>query len=133
MTRAILVLLEDERLISTTEFNGDGYLEGYGKEYLAILEESKDTMVFESLVTDFRNKYFKHYEEDLFYPEKRKEFYKANDVNIVSMSDYEYWKNNSTTNQRIVDREGELIILKPKEIVVFYFGRLYLKTFEREV
>lgn len=134
-TRGTIYLITDKYIMSTLEFNGDMYKDGYGGEIMEELEYVKSLKDFRKTITNFNNRNHQ-YNEDLFYPVQKKAFLtKKGTEYIIEMtddnyftkffSDWTFWKNIS--NEKIIistrNEYHKNIELKPKEQIAINFGR----------
>lgn len=128
--------------MSTLEFNGDMYQDGYGGEIMEDLLDVHCLKDFRKIMTEFNDRNHQ-YNQRLFYPNHRKNFLTKKETiwgrkNTIEMtdenyfkdffSDWTFWKNVSNEtiiistrdNQEEQDNPG--IELKPKEQVAINFG-----------
>lgn len=120
--------------MSTLEFNGDMYQDGYGGEIMEDLLDVHCLKDFRKVITEFNDRNHQ-YNEKLFYPNHRKDFLiKKGNKHIVEMtdenyfkeffSDWTFWRNVSSETISISTRNEyhKNIELKPKEQVAINFG-----------
>ncbi len=127
MTRGKMVLLSDDTVISTIEFNGDMYPSGNGGIAYKALEKVKSEEDLRKAAMKLNERY--GYNEPLVWSWKY-----ADDLLDMStgyfdkwFSDYLYIKNGGDQSACIVERNGDEFELKPGEVVVLNFGRVVPK------
>ena len=143
MTRATIYAVTDKEVISSTEFNGDGYPTGYGIFYIEMLEKIKGVNDFITIVQTFNNNIF-NYGGKVIYYENRKKFFNVKGLMDMCgvgkkgyfdlyFSDWIFIKNLTDKpfgiKTREIDSDGkgappELIILHPMEQVALNFGSI---------
>ncbi len=129
MTRGQIVIITDECVYTTTEFNGDMYVEehGHGFEVLKELKKIKSVEDYEAFVEDFNAEHFE-YNEELVY-QKRGDFKEILDMSKDYFgdwfSDYLYIKNLSSEPKEITLNYGKTLLLDPNRLMVLNFGNLF--------
>lgn len=88
MTRGTFYLITDEKVLESTEFNGDMYMSGLGKEAKERLSEVKNEKEFTAMVGKFNEEHYS-YDEKLIY-EKDNMFDDGNKKYIDFTTDYFY-------------------------------------------
>ena len=141
MTRGRFVVITDDGVFTSCEFNGDmGYTQAYGKEVVKGLRKVKNLETFSNEIRKFNDRNFQMEddgESNIFSCSSPIVFSKE-DYYKKWFSDYLYIKNISNKPQKIVTRKPEDsfdrrlppesfndIVLSPKEIGIFTFGRYY--------
>lgn len=122
MTRGqIAIITPEDRILTSTEFNGDMYYEGHGKDVFDELECVKTAKEYEELVTRFNDENFS-YDEELFY-NMPQDFLNMRDNYFGKwFSDYVYIKNLSGKPVVFTDADGKKIQLDTDTTAVFNFG-----------
>jgi hypothetical protein len=129
-TRATLYAVTDKDVVSSVEFNGDGYPEGYGVFYIHLLEKARDLDDFIQMVQEFQQCYFRrHSDSDLFSFNKRSKYFKKGFMTMKKdeyfdnyYSDWIFIKNLSKKAFGIVTRDGNLKVLNTGEQIALHFG-----------
>lgn len=125
MTRGTLVLIMNNAIISSCEFNGDMYPDGHGKVVYDLLKEVKSKEDFEKVVKDFNDECFQ-YKDNLFYKKDLKWFEQAKSLSHAYydnwFSDWLFFKNISDDSVIITDCNGKKIEIQPDGVYAFNFG-----------
>lgn len=139
MTRGQIVLLDNDGLYTSIEFNGEMHMNNYGKEVIDGLNAVKNRKDYEVLINEFNAKNFQYEgplleqlvstddegsdsEIDYYFDMSEYYFEKWN-------SDYLYIKNISCLKQKIRARDADCDIwLEPGQIIVLNFGRFINDT-----
>ena len=130
MTRGTLVLINEDGVYYSTQFNGDMYPEGHGDEAVEMLAAVKSEQDFKNVIYRFNRRNFRYNEVELgpyFDGKPEKAFADmATDYYRTWNSDYLYIKNISKKDVDIPIRlEGEktsTYSIKINEIIRLYFG-----------
>lgn len=136
MTRFQIVGIFEDKICTSTEFNGDGYFTGHGHEICSKFSEIKTEKGYVGLVS-LINRTFR-YERPLIYnniEEQDLDFYnyaEGTDYYSVWFSDYLYIKNFTKEDKVIFDDKGTKIIIHPQGWVTLNFGELYVPRKEDE-
>ena len=136
MTRGqIAIITPDDKLITSTEFNGDMYYdgEGHGKEVVETLESIETEEEYREFVNDFNGRNFRYTDRELFYDCDDSFYDMSTDYFGKWFSDYVYIKNLSDKDVVFTDSDKQKIVLEPDEIMAFNFGRFYASDAERKV
>lgn len=121
MTRGNFVLITDDRILVSCQFNGDMYPEGNGTAAYALLEKTGSEERFEAAVEAFRAMYFPEYEDTDIHEVPDLDF--SDDYYKRFNSDYLYIKNIGSNEARIRARTtGDVANIAPAEIQVWYYG-----------
>lgn len=132
MTRGKLVLITNNEVLVTTEFNGDMYPDGHGADVFNRLVNVNTTTDFLTTATDFNEKNF-NYPEDIVYEETKEWLAKRLDFgkdyfdlqNDGWFSDWIYIKNISEQPVEFIMADSrEVIKVMPNEVRAFNFGNL---------
>lgn len=135
MTRFRIIGIFEDKICTSTEFNGDGYFTGNGEEVCKGFEKAKDFQDYVDLVEEINGNGF-NYEEDLIYNDVKEEeldFYElAQNSSYYSVwfSDYLYIKNFKNEDVKIKDENGLEITIKPQGYTTLCFGEYYEPTKE---
>lgn len=128
MTRGKFVVITDDKVLSTFEFNGDMYYDGYGHgpEVIERLGRvnNKDDLNKEVREFNENNHKYEMDDGDTFF-EAQNPINFSDDYFGYWFSDYLYIKNLASTEKVIKDRDGNDLTILPNQIMVFDFGRLY--------
>lgn len=128
MTRGKFVVITDDKVLSTFEFNGDMYYDGqgHGPEVIERLGRvnNKDDLNKEVREFNENNHQYKMDDGDTFF-EAQNPIDFSDDYFGYWFSDYLYIKNLASTEKVIKDRDGNDLTILPNQIMVFDFGRLY--------
>lgn len=125
MTRGQLAIITNEKVITSCEYNGDMYWEGYGKDAVKCLKPVIDFETYKKARNVFNEIWHCTYNE-------KDECYDMN-LNTLDFSknyfdnwfsDYIYIKNITEDSVEIIDRDKKSFNLKPGKIAVINFGRL---------
>lgn len=134
-TRGTAFLLLKERVLETTEFNGDMYPSWHGDNFFKGVNESENEKDFVDFIKEFNDENF-GYEEDLIYATRNSEFYDdiKDDVLVINFnnayferffSDWIFFKNLSGKAVKFIVKGDRREILIPNEgSYRFYFGRV---------
>lgn len=126
MTRFKIIGIFTNFICTSTEFNGDGYFEGWGNE---VCKEFKMGTAYTDIVKMVNESF--GYNEQLTFDdveESELDFYTLKDEHKyyeVWFSDYLYIKNFSKEDITIRDENGTNIIIHPNGWVTLNFGELY--------
>lgn len=150
MTRATLYVIlntgNGQRIISSCEFNGDGYFDnGHGTTHIAALERIKSVTEFEDYINKFNALFFKYENGGKVYKERQGAFIKKTGNGIfidlkkskykfvredgksvshsVFSSDWQFFKNFTDKVIGLKTKDGQLYILKQGEQVALNYGR----------
>lgn len=128
MTRGkIVVILDGKVMLISTEFNGDMYYDGHGKDVIESLKDINTVEEYEEFIKEFNKNNF-GYEEKLIYKVEGDEYEDylsmVDDYYCKWFSDYIYIKNLSSETEKFLDRDESMCTLEQNEIGVFYFGRI---------
>lgn len=123
MTRGQFVVITNDSVINSCEFNGDMYYDCYGKEVIERLARVKTIDDLLKEVKDFNNKNFQYDESDAFiFNNKGTDIDFSKDYIGDWFSDYLYVKNISDEIKVIKDANGKPRVIEKDEIRIFYFG-----------
>jgi len=135
MTRGTFILLENERIQKSVEFNGDMYPGGHYEEAVELLDTVFTTEDFKEIVKKFNSNNHQYGDKLILDYETYSDsnFYGINyelinfDENYFEcfFSDYLYLRNISNRNFRIILASDfkDIVILPPNKTMVFNFGR----------
>lgn len=125
MTRGTLAIVSNDGLYISTEFNGDMYLSGNGKDAIKCLETVDDIEDFDPAIREFNESHHKYDDEEMTCKiyDSSKYLDMSKDYFDTWFSDYVFIKNISDEQIIITERKGDLVKINPKEIVVFNFGK----------
>lgn len=126
MTRGrIVVILNGEVMLVSTEFNGDMYYEGHGEDIINAFAEIEDEDQYREFVKQFNDDNFE-YNERLVYKISNEIYERYLNMSVGYFdnwfSDYIYVKNLSDETVEFITNKEYKYILKPNKIGVFYFG-----------
>lgn len=139
----IFIITKDEKneflVHKSTEFNGGMGLDCYGKTIYEMLKKLNNPLLFDKMIRDFDNKFFKYNDEVMTYIadsqgkpyinennkpyfeysqiENQFKFFGDDDGNYIYTSDSNYIKNLTNENIKIVCCNGNYI-LKPNQILI---------------
>ena len=128
MTRGKFVVITDDKVLSTFEFNGDMYYTdyGHGPEVIERLGRVNNTDDLNKEVREFNENNHKYEMDDGdTFLECQNPIDFSDDYFGYWFSDYLYIKNLASTEKVIKDRDGNEHTVLPNQIVVFDFGHLY--------
>lgn len=136
MTRGTFVYVGEEGCYTSTEFNGDMYLDGsgHGEDAVKALTHvtNKDDFIDQVIFFNERHHNYPHYEvREVHYADKDWLKNMSKDYFDRWFSDYLYMKNCSNETIEMLDRDKETIMFEPNTIVVLNFGRNYV-SFDNE-
>ena len=120
MTRFQIAIITNEGIKASTEFNGDGYWEGYGQDVYEALKGISTEEEWRDYVTKFNSETFQ-YEEDLHYDCPDTFLDMTQDYYGKWFSDYVYIKNISDDSAEFTTENGYTELDKD-EVAVFNFG-----------
>lgn len=127
MTRGTLVLILNNAVIKSCEFNGDMYPTGHGKQVFDQLKMIFTIEEFNEFVKYFNDEHFQYepeyaktYTESIEWFEKAKDLRKAYFDNWFS--DWLFVKNCSSKKVDFITDGDEVVTLEPNEIYAFNFG-----------
>lgn len=138
MTRGRLVLITDDAIYSSVEFNGDMYWEGHGKDAYEGMEKVKNIKDYESFVEQFDKQKFGYAKEDgcdlirviAGSDEKKKEYLNFKDEYLAKwFSDYLYIKNVGTRKAHIQTEAGDCYVY-PGDTQFYRFGKYCVKPLD---
>lgn len=124
MTRFQIAVIKDKTIYTSTEFNGDGYWEGYGHDVYAALQNINSVEEWQDFVTEFNSETFQykeklHYEYSGLLYEAMLDMSKGYFDNWFS--DYVYIKNLDDEYVSVTTEEGTVCV-DFDEVAVFNFG-----------
>ena len=76
-TRGVALLLLEDKVLMSTEFNGDMYPHGYGDEFFEMLSKVESEEDFENFVKQFNDKNFQYGDDKFTFEMSNKEFYSS--------------------------------------------------------
>lgn len=118
MTRFKIVGIFNDCILSSDEYNGDGYFSGHGNEICSRFQEGEG---YGSIISTYGLTEYKMEESDLdFYTLANKGKYFE-----VWFSDYLYIKNFSDQDFTVYDENGTQIDIHPGGWITLNFGELY--------
>lgn len=120
MTRFQIAIITEDGIKTSTEFNGDGYWEGYGQYVYEALKNITTEEEWRNYVTEFNSKTFQ-YEEELHYDVPDAFLDMAENYFQKWFSDYIYIKNLTDESVGFTTENG-YTELDENEIGVFNFG-----------
>ncbi len=128
MTRGKFVVITEDKVLSTFEFNGDMYYDGagHGPEVIERLGRVNNKDDLNKEVREFNKNNFEYEMDDgdtFFECQNPIDF--SDDYFEYWFSDYLYIKNLASTEKVIKDRDGKEYTILPSQIFVFDFGHLY--------
>ena len=128
MTRGRIIIITDNGYCISQEYNGDMYVEHYGKEVIDRLKKVKNIKDYKKENSEFCYEYYNNEEEIKKY-NSNETFNKRTNINMIGktyydnfFSDYLYLKNITKDTKEIIDYDGKVKKIKPNEIQVYYFG-----------
>lgn len=130
MTRFQIAIISDEGIKTSTEFNGDGYWDGYGKQVYEALQDVKSVQEWKDYVTKFNSETFEYFER-LHYNVPDDYLDMVTDYYDKWFSDYVYIKNITDESVELVTDNGRTS-LGPGEVGVFNFGTRLVPYTEEE-
>lgn len=130
MTRFQIAIITSEGVKTSTEFNGDGYWEGYGQDVYEALKNITTEEEWRAYVTKFNSETFQ-YEEELHYDVPDTFFDMTTDYYGKWFSDYVYIKNISDESVEFITKSG-VTELDENEIGVFNFGTRIVPGTDRD-
>ena len=123
----------------STEFNGGMGLDNFGKEIYNMLKDLKEPLLFDTMIRDFDDRYFKYFDEVMTYSpdeqhnpyidktgnecfeysqtENQFKFFKDDNGEYIYTSDSNYIKNLSNEDITVVCSNGNYV-LKPNQILI---------------
>ena len=123
----------------STEFNGGMGLDNFGKEIYNMLKDLKEPLLFDAMIRDFDDRYFKYFDEVMTYSpdeqhnpyidktgnecfeysqtENQFKFFKDDNGEYIYTSDSNYIKNLSNEDITVVCSNGNYV-LKPNQILI---------------
>lgn len=123
----------------STEFNGGMGLDNFGRAIYDMLKDFKEPLLFDAMIRDFDDRYFKYFDEVMTYsPDEQKipyidddgneyfeyvqtenqfKFFKDDNGEYIDTSDSNYIKNMSDEDITIVCSNGNYV-LKPNQILI---------------
>lgn len=130
MTRFQIAIISDEGIKTSTEFNGDGYWDGYGQQVYEALQGIKSIQEWKDYVTKFNSETFEYYER-LHYNVPDNYLDMSTDYYDKWFSDYVYIKNITDESVELITKNGRTS-LAPGEVGVFNFGTRLVPYTEEE-
>ena len=115
------------------EFNGGMGLDCYGEAIYNMLKDLKEPLLFDAMIRDFDDRYFKCFEYSQ--TENQFKFFKDDNDGFFYTSDSNYIKNLSDENITIVCCNGNYI-LEPNQILIADYGECINNTrisFDKEI
>ena len=134
MTRFRIIGIFEDKICTSTEFNGDGYFSGHGEEVCKGFEKAKTYEDYVHIIERTNIQF--DYEGKLIFDDVKEEeldFYELKENGAyydVWFSDYLYIKNFTNEDKTIKDENGLEIIIKPNGWTTLYFGEFYEATKE---
>lgn len=127
MTRGQFVLVTNDGIFSSGEFNGDMYYDGHGHgpEVVERLMRIQNADDFDKELIEFNEANFEYEDYQGGYKSSVDDINFKRDYFGEWFSDYLYIKNLTDSVYEITDRDGKTIMLNPDQIQIFCFGRLY--------
>ncbi len=140
MTRGKMVLITDDSVLTSVEFNGDMYLpdgkwDGYGKDVIDGLKEVKTEQEYKDFVLKFNAEHHGYDDVEEFTYDLLEEcryrgicqteeelFDMATGYFDKWFSDYLYFKNLRSEAVAVYDDEGRVLSIEPNGILVLNFG-----------
>ena len=123
----------------STEFNGGMGLDNFGRAIYDMLKDFKEPLLFDAMIRDFDDRYFKYFDEVMtYYPDEQKtpyidddgneyfeyvqnenqfKFFKDDNGEYIDTSDSNYIKNMSNEDITVVCSNGNYV-LKPNQILI---------------
>lgn len=117
----IAIVTDNGRILSSTEFNGNMNLDGYGKDVFDQMENIASEEEFRGYIKEFNEANF-NYNEELIFEFDDDCFDMKNNYYEKWFSDYIYIKNLSEKPIIIHDAQDKLIELDSDITAVFYYG-----------
>lgn len=126
MTRGrIVVVLNNEIMLVSTEFNGDMFYQNLGKKVIEGLKKVENEGGYTKFVEDFNSENFGYKKEMVFRITDNDylEYLNMEDNYFDKwFSDYIYVKNLSDDVVYFISGNGKKVVLPPNEIGIFYYG-----------
>lgn len=128
MTRFQIVGIFDDTILTSIEFNGDGYFDGYGYIVCKHFLQATTKDEYKGIVETFNKDIFGYNVIDIV-GEMEKEDFNFEEMGKGSLyydiwfSDYLYIKNFSSEEFTFKDRNGAEITIHPDGYVTLYFGK----------
>lgn len=131
MTRGTFYLITNEKLYSSTEFNGDMYPDGHGKVAKEMLEKVNSLKEFREMVKTFNKQEEFNYTEELVYENDLKVLDKYCDFNykyfelgadFCWFSDWLFIKNISDKEYVFIYQNKEKETVKKGQLLISNFG-----------
>lgn len=127
MTRGqIAIITGDDMVRTSTEFNGDMYVEGHGLEVIKRLRRVNDLETYEKEVKEFNKENFEYSDTPLTFQHNGNNMLDMSEETYFDkwFSDYVYIKNLTDTTHTIKDYKGGNFTIAPNQIAVICFGEL---------
>lgn len=128
MTRGTFILVCEDGVLESKEFNGGMSLDDYGTEVIIMLSQVEIPEEFEGMVSELNRTHYRYHDEQLVFT--KKDFYDAEDcVDFRKdyfgrfFSDYLFIKSLKTLPIQMIDADGIKTLLPCGGLVVFQFGR----------
>ena len=123
MTRFQITVIKDGVIYTSTEFNGDGYWEGYGQDVYAELNRITTIKEWKEYVTKFNSETFEYTNKLHYKVEDKYDNYLDMTTDYFDnwFSDYIYIKNIGDDDVEFITRNGKTTLI-PDEVGVFNFG-----------
>ena len=130
MTRFQIAIISDEGIKTSTEFNGDGYWDGYGQQVYEALQDIGSIKEWKDYVTKFNSETFEYFER-LHYNVPDDYLDMVKDYYDKWFSDYVYIKNITDEPVEFITENGRTS-LQPGEVGIFNFGTRLVPYTEEE-
>lgn len=125
MTRGTSILILPDKMLISSEFNGDMYLDPYsnGEAMVYKLEESNSIIDYIKKLHEFNNERF-GYKDISVYQSLRPAAIIFNEYSYFEkwFSDFLFFKNLFSKSMLFIDKNGHRFRLKSGDIAVYYFG-----------
>lgn len=146
-TRGTAILIAEENVLTSIEFNGDMYPEGFGDEFFTGLSRVTNTLEFDYFLEDFNSNNFR-YREKMVYDMPNEDFFsnkgralKHIDISDVAkkvLSDWLFLKNITDEMMTIeaydYDRnKTKLTQINPGETIRFHYDSFPKKSVEYRI
>lgn len=132
-TRGTAILLKEDKILASVEFNGDMYPHGYGDEFFEGLSKVTDTQGFQDFLDNFNDNNFQYDDEDVIYEYSNEDFYSDRGqarryIDLgkkrIFSSDWLFFKNLTENIISIEARRGDkwkLTQISPGDTLRFHF------------
>lgn len=138
MTRGQIVLITENGVTTSIEFNGDMYYDGHGETVIAALNEIRTEEEYRNFVSKFNKQNFE-YEENLFYNACEIEVFQGGECKTTIsteeelfdfskdyfdkwFSDYLYIKNLRNADVKMTDDNGVGLLVSSGGVLMLNFG-----------